>query len=135
MAIPGSHGHANDPVVVEHQSPHDSRSDFLAGLAPFPVNHNAKIFEYAPHGNLSQLCVTETAYRPLLILRPCDGSANQAWDAVPSGNGYEWYNEATGDVMTDGDHPSDNQIGPAGTQLTGQQAKGKTNQIWTAVNH
>jgi hypothetical protein len=133
MAVPGQHGYSNTPVVVEHQSSHDSRSDFLAGLAPFPVTRNAKIFEYAPHGHLSQLCVTETSYHPLLILRPCDGSPNQAWDAVPSGSGYEWYNEASGDVMTDGSHPSNYQIGPAGSQLSGQHAEGKKNQVWTAV--
>lgn len=132
MAIAGNHRHTSDSVVVERQSSHDSRSDFLAGLAPFPVNHNAKIFEYAPHGNLSQLCVTEKRHHGLLTLQACDGSASQAWDATPSGNGYEWINEATSDAMTDGSSPGSTQVGPAGTLLTGQLAKGEINQVWTA---
>ena len=131
MAYAGNYAHDGAPVVVEKQS-NSSDADFLAGLAPFPTHSNAKIFEYAPKGHLSGFCVTE-AKNDKLVLNYCDGAANQAWDATTSGPAYEWINEATGDAMTDGSKAGNNP-GNAGTQLTGQNAAGKKNQLWDAVN-
>jgi hypothetical protein len=131
MSFTGNYAHDGAPVVVEKQS-NSSDSDFLAGLAPFPTHSNAKIFEYAPKGKLSGFCVTE-AKNDKLVLDYCNGSASQAWDANQVGNTYEWINEATNDAMTDGSSPSNNP-GNAGTQLTGQDAHGKKNQLWDAVN-
>ena len=125
--------HSNAPVVVERQNSRSTDSDFLAGLAPFPVHpgDNAKLFEYAPHGRLSGFCVTE-ARNHRLVLQYCNGSASQAWVATQVGNTYEWINEATHDAMTD---PGRNGgIGNAGTQLTGQNPHGHANQLWDAVN-
>ena len=125
--------HYNSRVVVEKQSSRSSASDFLAGLAPFPKQGNAKLFEYAPWGRLSGYCVSEPRRHAALVLRGCNGSANQAWDATATGSTYEWINEATGDAMTD---PGRNGgIGNAGTQLTGANVTGHANQLWDAVNH
>ena len=132
MSVGGQWAHNGTSVVVDKQSSKSTDSDFLAGLAPFPVTKNAKLFEYAPKGHLSGFCVTEVK-NDALVLNYCDGSANQAWDATPSGAAYEWINEATGDAMTDGSKP-DNNPGNAGTQLTGQNSKGKPNQLWDAVD-
>jgi hypothetical protein len=125
-------GH-NARVIVEKQSSHSTDSDFLAGLAPFPQHSNAKLFEYAPRGHLSGLCVTEPRHHSSLVLQYCNGSANQAWDATSVGNTFEWLNEATGDAMTDPGH--NNHPGNAGTQLTGSNATGHGDQLWDAVNH
>ena len=128
-------GHRNGPVIVEKQSSHSTDSDFLAGLAPFPVTpgDNAKIFEYAPRGRLSGLCVTEPRRHANLVLQYCDGSANQAWVATQAGNTFEWINEATHDAMTDPGHS--NHPGNAGTRLTGSTVTGHGDQLWDAVNH
>jgi hypothetical protein len=128
-------GHSNAPVIVERQSSHTSDSDFLAGLAPFPVTpgDNAKIFEYAPRGRLSGLCVTEPRHHSSLVLQYCNGSANQAWVATQVGTPFEWRNEATGDAMTDPGHSS--HPGNAGTHLTGSGVTGHSDQLWDAVNH
>jgi hypothetical protein len=133
LVMSTSWGHNNARVIVEKQSSHSTDSDFLAGLAPFPQQSNAKLFEYAPRGHLSGLCVTEPWRHASLVLRYCDGSANQAWDATQAGNTFEWLNEATGDAMTDPGH--NNYPGKAGTQLTGQHANGGPSQLWDAVDH
>jgi hypothetical protein len=125
-------GHNNAPVIVEQQSSHSTDSDFLAGKAPFSSTQGAKLFEYAPRGHLSGLCVTESRRHGSLVLQNCDGSANQAWDATQVGNTYEWLNEATGDAMTDPGH--NNHPGNPGTQLTGSNVTGHGDQLWDAVN-
>jgi hypothetical protein len=125
-------GHSNARVIVERQSSHSSDSDFLAGLAPFPQHSNAKLFEYAPRGRLSGLCVTEPRHHSSLVLQYCNGSANQAWDATSANGSYEWINEATHDAMTDPGHSS--HPGNAGTQLTGSGVTGHGDQLWDAVN-
>jgi hypothetical protein len=124
--------HNNASVVVEKQSGRSTASDFLAGLAPFPRQSNAKLFEYAPRGRLSGLCVTEPRRHANLVLQYCNGSANQAWDATQVGNTFEWINEATHDAMTDPGHS--NHPGHAGTRLTGSAATGHAGQLWDAVN-
>ncbi|HEY2280801.1 MAG TPA: hypothetical protein VGI00_20780 [Streptosporangiaceae bacterium] len=134
MADSSGPAHDNAAVLVENQSSKSSASDFLAGLAPFPTTSNAKLFEYAPKGKLSGFCVSEPKSHAALVLRYCDGSANQAWDATQAGETYEWINEATGDAMTDGPKASNNP-GNAGTQLTGQNVTGKANQLWDAVQN
>jgi hypothetical protein len=131
MSTPWAHDNA--PVVVEHQSSNSTAADFLAGLAPFPTHSNAKLFEYSPRGRLSGFCVSEPRNHSALVLRNCNGSANQAWDAVPTSGSYEWVNEATGNVMTDGSHGSNN-IGGPGTRITGQSGSAQANQLWDAVD-
>jgi hypothetical protein len=126
------HSPSGAKVVVQHQSSHSTDSDFLDGLAPFPKTTNAKFFEYAPKGRQSGYCVTEARSHGALTLRACNGSSNQAWDAVSSGPAYEWINEATHDAMTDPGH--NNSIGNAGTQLTGAYPGGHANQQWDAVH-
>jgi hypothetical protein len=124
---------AGAKVVVQKQNDHSTASDFLDGLAPFPKVTNAKFFEYAPRGRQSGYCVTEPSWHAKLVLRACNGSSNQAWDAEPSGPAYEWINEATGDAMTDPGYfiyP-----GKVGTQLTGSYASGHVNQLWDAADH
>ncbi|HEY6502223.1 MAG TPA: hypothetical protein VIZ20_22535 [Streptosporangiaceae bacterium] len=133
LVMSTNRGHNNAHVIVERQSSHSTDSDFLAGLAPFPTQSNAKLFEYAPRGHLSGLCVTEPWHHASLVLRGCDGSANQAWDATQVGNTFEWLNEATGDAMTDPGH--NHHPGNAGTQLTGSNVTGHGDQLWDAVNH
>lgn len=133
LVMSASRAHYNSRVVMEKQSNRSSDSDFLAGLAPFPKQGNAKLFEFAPRGRLSGFCVTEPRRHAALVLQYCNGSASQAWDATPAGSTFEWINEATGDAMTDpGWHGG---IGHAGTQLTGQHVTGHPNQLWDAVNH
>jgi hypothetical protein len=127
------HSPSGAKVVVEKQDHHSTASDFLDGLAPFPKTTNAKFFEYAPRGRQSGYCVTEPSWHAKLVLRRCDGSSNQAWDAVSSGPAYEWKNEATHDAMTDPGH--NNYPGNAGTQLTGEYPNGHADQLWDAVNH
>ena len=131
LVMSASKAHYNSRVVVEKQNSHSSDSDFLAGLAPFPKQGNAKLFEYAPRGRLSGFCVTE-ARNHRLVLQYCNGSASQAWVATQVGNTYEWINEATHDAMTDPGRGGG--IGNPGTQLTGQNPHGHANQLWDAVN-
>ena len=132
MSVGGSWGpYSNEQVVVQKQDDHSTASDFLDGLAPFPKHPNAKFFEYAPRGRTSGYCVSEPHSHADLVLRPCNGSDNQAWDATGSGP-YEWVNEATGDAMTDPGH--NNSIGKAGTQLTGAHGTNAANQVWDAVH-
>ena len=128
----GSHNTGpNQALNTASQSSHSTASDFLDGLAPFPKTTNAKFFEYAPKGKQSGYCVSEPWRHSGLVLRQCNGSANQAWDATLNGP-FEWKNEATGDVMTD---PGKNgSAGKAGTQLTGANATGSANQLWDAVD-
>jgi hypothetical protein len=123
---------SNEPVVVQKQDDRSTAADFLDGLAPFPRTSNAKFFEYAPRGRQSGYCVSEPHSHAALVLRACNGSDNQAWDATPSGSTYEWINEATGDAMTDPGHNSSH--GRAGTQLTGARATAAASQLWDAVD-
>lgn len=123
---------SNEKVVVQKQDDHSTVSDFLDGLAPFPKTTNAKFFEYAPKGKQSGYCVSEPHNHSALVLRRCNGSDNQSWDAQPSGSTYEWINEATGDAMTDPGHHSS--YGKAGTQLTGAHATAAASQLWDAVD-
>jgi hypothetical protein len=134
MSVGSNRGHySNDKVVVQKQNDKSTASDFLDGLAPFPKTTNAKFFEYAPKGKQSGYCVSEPWSHSGLVLRSCNGSANQAWDAVSTSNSYEWINEATGDAMTDpGSHGSS--YGKAGTQITGAKATGAASQLWDAVD-
>ena len=131
MSVGSSWASSNAKVVVQKQDDHSTASDFLDGLAPFPKHPNAKFFEYAPRGRTSGYCVSEPHSHADLVLRPCNGSDNQAWDATGSGP-YEWVNEATGDAMTDPGH--NNSIGKAGTQLTGAHGTNAANQVWDAVH-
>jgi hypothetical protein len=125
---------SNEKVVVQKQDDHSTASDFLDGLAPFPKTTNAKFFEYAPRGKQSGYCVSEPHSHSGLVLRSCDGSANQAWDAQLSGSSYEWINEATGDAMTDpGKYGSS--TGKAGTQITGAHASAAASQLWDAKDN
>jgi hypothetical protein len=134
MSASGNGAHNGTPIVVDPQNSRSSASDFLAGLAPFPVRpgDNAKLFEYAPTGHLSGFCVTEPRNHADLVLQYCNGSPNQAWVATPTNGSYEWINEATGDAMTDPGHNS--HPGNAGTQLTGQNANGGASQLWDAFH-
>ena len=132
MSTSGYGAHNGTPIVVQKQDSRSSAQDFLAGLAPFPTNYNGKLFEYAPKGHLSGFCVTEPRNHADLVLRYCDGSANQAWDATSVGNTFEWINEATGDAMTDPGH--NNNPGKAGTQLTGKNPNGHADQLWDAFH-
>ena len=133
MSVGSNRGHySNVKVVVQKQNDKSTASDFLDGLAPFPKTTNAKFFEYAPKGKQSGYCVSEPWRHAGLVLRSCNGSANQAWDATLNGP-FEWKNEATGDVMTDpGSRGSS--YGKAGTQITGAKATGAASQLWDAVN-
>jgi hypothetical protein len=47
MSTSGYRAHNGTPIVVDRQNSRSSASDFLAGLAPFPVTpgDNAKLFE------------------------------------------------------------------------------------------
>ena len=132
MSVGSSWASSNDKVVVQKQDDHSTASDFLDGLAPFPKTTNAKFFEYAPKGKQSGYCVSEPHSHAALVLRSCDGSANQAWDAKSSGSTYEWINEATGDAMTDPGH--NGSYGKAGTQLTGAAATAAASQLWDPVD-
>jgi hypothetical protein len=133
MSVGSQRGpYSNEQVVVQKQDNRNTAADFLDGLAPFPRTSNAKFFEYAPRGRQSGYCVSEPHSHAALVLRSCDGSANQAWDATSSGSTYEWLNEATGDAMTDPGHNSS--YGRAGTQLTGAHATGAASQLWDAVD-
>jgi hypothetical protein len=135
MSVGGQWGpYSNEQVVVQKQDDHSTASDFLDGLAPFPKTTNAKFFEYAPKGKQSGYCVSEPSHHAKLVLRDCDGSANQAWDATSANGSYEWINEATGDAMTDPGKNSSS-YGKAGTQLTGSNASGAADQLWDPVDH
>jgi len=121
-----------EQVVVQKQDDHSTASDFLDGLAPFPKTSNAKFFEYAPRGQQSGYCVSEPHSHAALVLRSCDGSSNQAWDATQVNNTYEWINEATGDAMTDPGKKG--APGKDGTQITGANVTGGASQLWDAVD-
>jgi hypothetical protein len=133
MSASGYGAHNGTPIVVDHQNSRSSASDFLAGRAPFPIpGNNAKLFEYAPKGHLTGFCVTEPRNHAALVLQYCDGSLNQAWDAIPTNGSFEWINEATSDAMTDPGHNSN--PGNAGTQLTGKNPNGGASQLWDAFH-
>jgi hypothetical protein len=125
---------SGEQVVVQNQDDHSTASDFLAGLAPFSVHpgDNAKLFEYAPRGRLSGYCVSEPRSHAALVLRPCDGSANQAWVATQVGTPFEWINQATNDAMTDPGRGGN--VGRPGTQITGAPTTGGASQLWDAVD-
>ena len=59
----------------------------------------AKIFEYAPGGVASNLCISEPAAQSGLVLRACNGSAWQQFTATEAPAGVTWKNGATGDLV------------------------------------
>jgi hypothetical protein len=80
----------------------DSSSDKALDFFTFAFNGgSSKIFEYAPGGVASNLCVSEPSQAAGLVLRPCSGSEWQQFTAVPSegSSSFTWKNGATGDLV------------------------------------
>jgi hypothetical protein len=61
-----------------------------------------KVFEYAPNGVASNLCISEPSKGVGLVLRTCNGSKWQRFTTtqVGSTNTFTWTNSATGDLVT-----------------------------------
>jgi hypothetical protein len=58
-----------------------------------------KIFEYAPNGIASNLCISEPASHSGLVLRVCNGSRWQQFEATAVATGFTWTDKATGDLV------------------------------------
>jgi hypothetical protein len=81
----------------------DSSSDRAVDLFTFGYQGGqAKVFEYAPGGIASNLCVTEPSKGAGLVLAACSGSAHEQFTAtqVADSSTYTWTNVATGDLVT-----------------------------------
>ncbi len=80
-------------------------SDFNRGLDFFQFSYaggTPKIFEYAPNGIASNLCVSQPLPNAGLVLRVCNGSPWQRFVAKAAPSGFTWTNVATGRVVTSG---------------------------------
>lgn len=83
-------------------------------------NNEQKVFEFAPEGVASNLCITESGSK--LYLSRCTGQQSQLFTAREQKTGFTWENLATGlDVQDNGAHEP----------LTGAPANGQPNQEWT----
>lgn len=83
-------------------------------------NNEQKVFEFAPEGLPSNLCLTESETK--LSLSRCTGATSQLFTAKEQTTGFTWQNLATGLYVQDnGEHEP----------LTGAPADGQANQEWT----
>jgi hypothetical protein len=103
-AVQTSHPRANTPVVTARASDTTAATDFYA----FSTNKNAseRVFEYAPNGHPSGLCIDDASWSGL-VLRQCNKGTQQQFyglgdtqnDQGNTNNGIEWLNAASGEVI------------------------------------
>lgn len=100
------HAQYNTQVVGAAASDTSGKTDFYAHQTN--ANDNERVFEYAPSGHLSGLCITDPG-RNGLVLRPCSNKSSQQQfyafgdtqnDDTNSNHGTEWMNVASGQVVT-----------------------------------
>lgn len=99
MAFDVSHRRAaaGQAVIAWPDSTSDPATDFFTykygGSA-------AEVFDYAPGGRISNLCVSQPAAYAGLVLRWCNGSKWQQWIPEASSSGYTLTNAATLQIIT-----------------------------------
>lgn len=95
------HATVNNKIIGYANSDNDRATDFY--IFAFKGGP-AKIFEYAPNGVASGLCVSEPSQGAGLVLRKCTGSLWQQFTAhritTPSAaDSFTWSNGASGDII------------------------------------
>ncbi len=89
----------NNPVIGWTDSPSDPGTDFFQ--LPYAGEPSLGVmFEYAPSGTLSNMCVSDPG-DGFLVLRGCNGSNWQRWVAAPVGSTgfFTWTNRATHRIL------------------------------------
>lgn len=91
------HAKAGNKIIGYPDSSGDRAVDFFTFAYD---GGKAKIFEYAPDGVASNLCITEPAAHTGLVLAVCSGSAHEQFTATEVTGGYTWTDDATGDLVS-----------------------------------
>lgn len=100
LDVYGQHAAYNNKIIGYQNSATDPATDFFI-FKYGPSTVNAKVYEYAPDGVASNLCISEPSKNDGLVLRNCNGSPWQLWTAgTGSGTAVTWVNQETGDIMT-----------------------------------
>ncbi len=107
--VSGEQAVYNQPIIAWPNVDNQAMDFFQFAYA----GGSSKIFEYAPNGVTSNLCISQPDANAGLVLRTCNGSNWQQFTATASGSGFTWQNRATGQIIDSG---------PQGTQLRGAPA-------------
>jgi hypothetical protein len=105
LAVKGGNAKLNAEIVGSNDTSTSKATDFYAHQTN--GNDNERVLEYAPNGQRSHLCITQTSQWAGLTLRYCDNSADQEFyglgdtqnDTGNGNGGIQWLNADTGRVI------------------------------------